>query len=379
MMQTYRAEVIGSLLRPDYLKQARAAAQEGRIGPAELKWVEDRAVDEAVAQQEAAGVDVVTDGELRRSIFVGPLTDAVDGFGPADEPIGAQSRWTRDGGGPLPTQRRSYVIRGKLRRRRSLAAEEFTYLRGRARRPAKITLPSPLMLALLWSPKYSTEAYADPFDLFADAVDIIRGEVRELRELGCTYIQIDAPELATLVDPATREQSYSKQGVSPERLLDEGIELLNAVADAPGVTFGMHLCRGNNAGAWMASGGYEAISKQVFRRASRYDIFLLEYDTARAGGFEPLADVPSDKKVVLGLVSTKTDELESKEVLIERVNEAARFFPREQLAISTQCGFASIAAGNPIRQETQPAKLKLVADTARQVWASSHQSRSAGQ
>ena len=370
--------MIGSLLRPAYLKAARAAAQEGRISPAELKWVEDRAVDEAVAQQEAAGVDVVTDGELRRSVFLGPLTDVVDGFGTVDGPIGGQSRWTSATGGPVSPARRVNVIRGKLRRRRSLAAEEFTYLRGRARRPIKVTLPSPLMLALLWSPKYSVDAYPDPFELFADAVDLIRGEVRELRELGCAYIQIDAPELGTLVDPATREQEYAKQGVSPERMLDEGIEMLNSVADAPGVTFGMHLCRGNNAGAWMAAGGYEAISKQVFRKAKRYDIFLLEYDSARAGTFDPLSDVPSDKRVVLGLVSTKTDELESPDALLARVDEAARFFPREQMAISTQCGFASVAAGNPIRAETQSAKLKLVADTARRAWASSIRSKRAG-
>jgi 5-methyltetrahydropteroyltriglutamate--homocysteine methyltransferase len=370
-MNFCRADVVGSLLRPAWLKEARAAAQEGRISPQELKWVEDRAIDEALAQQEALGLEVVTDGELRRSIFIAPLIDVVDGFGPVDEPIGSQRFWRTGQGDPAQLPARRFAIRSKLRRRRSLAAEEFTYLRARARRSIKVTLPSPLMLALLWSPKYSRDAYADPFQLFADAVDIIRDEVRELRDLGCTYLQIDAPELATLVDPATRKGAYEDQGVSVERMLGEGIDMLNSIADAPGVTFGLHMCRGNNAGMWMAAGGYESISKQVFQRAKSYDIFLLEYDSPRAGNFEPLADLPADKRVVLGLVSTKTDQRESPDELLARIEEAARFFPREQMALSTQCGFASNASGNPIRPETQPAKLKLVVETACRAWPES--------
>jgi 5-methyltetrahydropteroyltriglutamate--homocysteine methyltransferase len=375
-LQAIRAEVIGSLLRPGWLKDARTALQEGRITPAEFKSVEDRAVDEAVAQQEAAGVDIITDGELRRSSFLGPLTDAVDGYGPINERIGAQSQWkTKQGEHQVPP--RMVTILSKLRRRRSNAAEEFSYLRARANRTIKVTLPSPLMMALLWSPKHSRAVYPDPFQLFSDAVDIIRSEVRELAELGCTYIQIDAPELATLVDPNTRQRSFEDQGVPAERLLDEGIEMLNSVACAPGVTFGLHLCRGNNAGAWMASGGYESISKQVFRGAKAFDIFLLEYDSPRAGNFEPLADLPSDKRVVLGLISTKTDSLEAQDELIARIDEAARFFPRDRMALSTQCGFASVAAGNPIRPETQPAKLRLVADTAHRAWPTSENARTA--
>jgi 5-methyltetrahydropteroyltriglutamate--homocysteine methyltransferase len=367
-MNFHRADVVGSLLRPAWLKEARAAAQEGRISKQEFKWIEDRAVDEALAEQEALGLEVVTDGELRRSGFLAPLLDVVEGLGPVDEPIGAQGRWKSDQPGRPQPPPRAFAIRFKLRRKRSLAAEEFTYLRAKARRSIKVTLPSPLMLALLWSPKYSRDAYADPFRLFADAVDIIRDEVRELRELGCAYVQIDAPELATLVDPATRKEAYEEQGISVERMLGEGIDMLNSVAAAPGITFGLHMCRGNNAGMWMASGGYESISKQVFQRAKSYDIFLLEYDTPRAGTFEPLADLPSDKRAVLGLVSTKTDRLESPDELLARIDEAARFFPREQMALSTQCGFASIASGNPIRPETQPAKLKLVVETARRAW-----------
>jgi 5-methyltetrahydropteroyltriglutamate--homocysteine methyltransferase len=352
-MPPYRAEVIGSLLRPVWLKQARNATHNGSLSTAEFKRTEDRAVDQAIAQQEGVGVDVITDGELRRSSFLGPLIDVVDGLGPTGDVIEAQRFW-RGPGSEAPSSGPRFAVTGRLLRRRSLAAEEFTYLRARARKPTKVTLPSPLMLALLWSPKYSAAAYPDPFRLFADAVDLMRNEVRELKALGCEYIQIDAPELATLVDPATREQAYEAQGISTGRLLDEGIDMLNAVADAPGVTFGLHLCRGNNAGKWMSSGGYESISKQVFQRAQRYHIFLLEYDDARSGNFEPLSDVPRDKTVVLGLVSTKSDELETSEELAVRINNAARFFPKEQLALATQCGFASVLDGIPSAPRRSP-------------------------
>jgi 5-methyltetrahydropteroyltriglutamate--homocysteine methyltransferase len=156
--------------------------------------------------------------------------------------------------------------------------------------------------------------------------------------------------------------------VSPERMLGEGIELLDAVADTPGITYGLHLCRGNNAGRWMSEGGYDLIAKQVFRRATAYDVLLLEYDDQRSGSFEPLAEVPGDKIVVLGLVSTKSNALESADALQARIDEASRFVPRDQLALSTQCGFASVAQGNPITEESQRAKLQLVVDVARGTW-----------
>ena len=363
-MPIYRAEVIGSMLRPAWLKQARLDYGADRLSTAQFKQIEDRAVDEAIALQQDCGVDVITDGEMRRSGFVAPLTDYVDGF----EPLGLDTRrWHT----PLGTETDLVVpvtITGKLRRRRSLAAEEFSYARARATRPLKVTLPSPLMLSLRYSPEFSSAAYPDPFELFADATAILRDEVRELASLGCEYIQIDAPEIATLVDPATRKNVYESHGISPERMLGEGIEMIDAVADAPGVTFGLHLCRGNNAGHWMAAGGYEVIAKQVFQRARRYAIFLLEYDGSRAGSFAALKDLPSDKLVVLGLVSTKTDAMEASAALADRVREAAQYFPFDQMGLSTQCGFASVAAGNPIRPETQQAKLRLVTETARRIW-----------
>jgi 5-methyltetrahydropteroyltriglutamate--homocysteine methyltransferase len=364
MAPIYRAEVVGSLLRPPWLKQARLDFAADRLSTAQFKQLEDRAVDAALALQAACGVDVVTDGEMRRSGFVAPLTDYVDGF----EALGLDTRrWH------TPAAREidlvvPVTVTGKLRRRRALAAEEFTYARARAAGPLKVTLPSPLMLALRYSPEFSAAAYPDPFALFADAVDLLRQEVRELQGLGCEYIQIDAPEIATLVDPATRRNVYETHGVAPERMLGEGIEMLDAVADTSGITFALHLCRGNNAGHWMSAGGYDAISQQVFKRATRYAIFLLEYDSARAGSFEPLADVPSDKMVVLGLISSKSSELEDLAALVSRIEQAARYYPLDQLALSTQCGFASVVAGNPLTPDAQEAKLKLVAAAARQIW-----------
>jgi 5-methyltetrahydropteroyltriglutamate--homocysteine methyltransferase len=365
MTTVYRADTVGSLLRPPYLKEARQAWQAGQLPTVEFKQIEDRAVDAAITLQEAVGLEIVTDGEMRRLVFTGTLTEAVDGLSSIPTPAW---RWH----GPTPQDdmdfRAPVSVTGKIRRRRSLATEEFAYARAKASKPLKMTLPSPLMLALFWSPEHSPAAYSDPFVLFADAVDILRQEVRELAGLGCQYIQIDAPELATLVDESQRHATYEARGISPERMLGEGIEMLNAVADAPGVTFGLHLCRGNNEGHWMSQGGYEVISKQVFQRATKYDIFLLEYDDWRSGSFAPLADIPHDKTVVLGLVSTKKSALEPAEGIIARIEEASRYFAREHLALSTQCGFASVIGGNPITEAAQDAKLRLVVDVARRVW-----------
>ena len=299
MALLYRADTIGSLLRPAYLHEARQTWHAGQLSLPEFKRVEDRAVNEAIALQEAAGLEVVTDGEMRRLLFTGTLTEAIDGLESVPGPS-----WQWHGQKPEDDMmfQAPVCVTGKIRRRRSLATEEFAYARGRTEKLLKITLPSPLMLALFWSPEHSTAAYTDPFALFADAVDILRQEIRELADLGCQYIQVDAPELATLVDASQRQSTYEARGISPERMLGEGVEMLNAIADAPGVTFGLHMCRGNNAGHWMSQGGYEAISKQVFQQATRYDIILLEYDDWRSGSFEPLADIPRDKTVVLGLV-----------------------------------------------------------------------------
>jgi len=362
-----RAEVIGSLLRPGSLMEARKARAAGQISIRRFKEIEDSSVEEALHLQEEAGIDAVTDGEMRRAIFLGPLMD----FGEGLAPVSSETfHWkTKEG----ETEKQAdwpnpYSVVGKIRRTRSLTTEEYVYARARTKKPIKVTLPSPLLLTLAWSRKLSAGAYPDPFGLFWDAADLLRQEVRDLAAVGCEYIQIDAPEFAQSVGDSIMSRQFAERGVTLERMLSEGVAVLNAIADCPGVTFGLHTCRGNLRGHWLAEGGYEEISKAIFKRATGYSIFLLEYDDWRSGSFEPLRDVPSDKRIVLGLVSTKRETMETADALLERINEAARFFPREQLAISPQCGFASIVDGNPISEPTQKAKLRLVGEVARRAW-----------
>jgi len=354
-----KADVVGSLLRPSELLDARGQWLAGTLATSAYKEIEDDAVDRALALQERCGLDAVTDGEMRRMFFTGVVTDAIEGV---ELTPGQTTSWHgNDHDSEILDIQLPVAVTGKLRRRRSLATEEFAYARGRTDRVLKVTLPSPLMLSYFWAPDKSTSAYNDPFAMFADAAEIIRAEAEELASLGCCYIQLDAPELITLADP-TQAQYFANLGIDPERMLTEGVDLINGCADVPGVEFAMHLCRGNNQGKWLAEGGYEAVSRKVFPRARNIDAFALEYDSPRAGSFEALRDVPDDRRVILGLISTKNDVVEDKATAVARVAEAARHFPRDQLAVSTQCGFASEQSGNPISEATQAAKLALVAE-----------------
>jgi len=362
-----RSDVVGSLLRPPALKAARDRMERGEISPAALKQVEDRAVDEAVRLQEAAGLDVLTDGELRRYAFFGHLIDALDGF---DKFGGWAIPFHNEAGERLVFKRP--VVVEKLRWRRSMCTEELVYLRARTTRPVKVALISSQQAAAYYDPEKSAGAYPTRDAYLADIVDLTRREVEELVRLGCTYIQIDAPQYAALLDPELRE-GYRQRGSDPDRLIDACIEMDNAVIGAamgrhPEVTFGLHICRGNNQSMFYASGGYEPIAR-VFTR-SRFQRFLLEYDDRRSGGFEPLRAMPDDRTVVLGLVTTKHPRLETVDELRARVAEAARFVPLERLALSPQCGFASTMEGNRITPETQQAKLHRVAEAARLIWGS---------
>ncbi|WUI04124.1 cobalamin-independent methionine synthase II family protein [Spirillospora sp. NBC_00431] len=364
MTHRYPAQVIGSLLRPSYLMEARNSFANGEASATDLKQAEDRAVDQLIGMQEAAGLDIITDGEMRRSVYFGPLVDAVDGI----DRVESQVLPFRDQSGPNPVDIRT-AITGKMKRRHSVVAEEYVYARARARKPLKVTVPSPMMVWTVWSAQHSTGAYSDPFEACADAVDVIRAEVLELARLGCTYIQVDAAETGALVDPRIQEWSASVQGMSAERMLTEGVEMIDAcVADVPGVHFGLHLCRGNAPGVWLSEGGYDEIASEVFSRTPHFDTYLLEYDDDRSGSFQALSAVPDDKQVVLGLVSSKREELESAESLHSRISEAGKYFPQEQMALSTQCGFASGIDGNPISDRTQEAKLRRVAEVAHSVW-----------
>jgi 5-methyltetrahydropteroyltriglutamate--homocysteine methyltransferase len=360
-MTTYRSDVVGSLLRPPYLVEARDALGAGRLSPSGFKRIEDRAVDEAVALQEAAGLDVVTDGELRRYAFFGHLIEALGGF----DKLGGWAIPFHDAEGGELVFKRPVVVE-KLRWRRSMCAEELVYLRARTARATKVTLISTQQAAAYYDPEKSKGAYPTRDAYLADVVDFTRREVEELVRLGGTYVQIDAPQYAALLDPALRE-GYRQRGSDPDRLIDACIEMDNAViGHHPGITFGLHVCRGNNQSMFYASGGYEPIAR-VFSK-SRFQRFLLEYDDQRSGGFEPLRAVPEDREVVLGLVTTKKPRLESVDELRRRIDEAAAFIPLERLALSPQCGFASTMAGNRISPEDQRLKLHRVAETARLVW-----------
>jgi 5-methyltetrahydropteroyltriglutamate--homocysteine methyltransferase len=332
--------------------------------PADFKATEDRAVDEAIALQEEAGIDAITDGEQRRYAFFGHLIDSVDGF----DKFGGWAIPFRDESGEELVFKRPVVVE-KLRWRRSMCGEEWTYLRARTRRVGKVTLISAQQAAAYYDPEKSAGAYPTREAYLADIVDLTRREIEELGRLGCTYVQIDAPQYAALLDPDIRE-GFRKRGADPDKLIDSSIELDNAIiAGHEGMTFGIHICRGNNQSKFYASGGYEPIAR-VFTQ-THFDRLLLEYDDERSGGFEPLQHVPEDRVVVLGLVTTKKPRLEPADELKQRIEEASAFVPLGRLALSPQCGFASTSEGNRISHADQRAKLELVAATAAEVWRTS--------
>ena len=358
---TIRSEVVGSLLRPDELKVAREQLAVGTLTAAEFKSLEDRAVDEAVQRQEAAGLDVVTDGEMRRYAFFGHMIEALAGF----DKHGGWAVPFRDERGEQLVFKRPVVVE-RLRWRRSMCGEEFAYLRARATKPTKVTLISTQQAAAYYDPTRSAGAYPTRDAFLADVVDFTRREVEELVRLGCTYIQIDAPQYAALLDAELRE-GYRARGSDPDRLIDACIEMDNAVIGShPGITFALHICRGNNQSKFYASGGYAPIAR-VFSR-SRFQRFLLEYDDERSGDFEPLREVPPDREIVLGLLTTKKPRLESVEELRRRIEAATKYVPLERLALSPQCGFASTLEGNRVTPSDQWTKLARVAETARLVW-----------
>jgi len=269
MAHVYRADTIGSLLRPPYLKLAREQFEAGQLEPAAHIQIEDRAVDQAIAMQEGVGLDVVTDGELRRHTFIDQLTEQVEGLSPDSGDSGHIPVPFHDEAGQLKSVFTIPLsVTDKLRRRRMMTTEEYAYARARARRPVKVTLPSPLMLFLVWSPRRSRDAYPDPFEMFADGLRLMKEEAGELARMGCRYIQVDAPDFGQLVDPAQRD-AWERAGISVDRVFSEGADMLNELAGVSGVSFGLHLCRGNYDSDWISTGTYETISKQLFQRATR--------------------------------------------------------------------------------------------------------------
>lgn len=367
-MITAHTDVVGSMLRPPELLKAREHLAAGSITPAAFKRIEDRAVDQAVALQEKAGIDVITDGEMRRLSFQSGLTDAVEGFSEVTLDAFLWGDWHSETFGDKAIARPSELaVTGKLKRRRFMAAEDFTYLRARAMKIPKVTLTSPSLYASIWSGQRSRDVYPTLDDFLSDVVAIYRDEVAELVRLGCTYIQLDAPHYPLLIEPRWRD-FYVAQGWTLERWLAHGLELDNAVIDGhPGITFSMHLCRGNQMSRWLVEGSYEPIAREVFQR-THVNRLLLEYDDERSGSFEPLQQVPRDKMVVLGLVTTKTPRRETVDELERRIDQASQYFPRERLALSTQCGFSTSVVGNNISVDDERLKLETIAQTAQRVW-----------
>lgn len=362
-----RTDVVGSLLRPPALLEARRQLEAGALSLAAFKQVEDRAVDDALRLQEEAGVEVVTDGEMRRLSFQSQLPAAVDGFGEWDINAFLWGEWHSDELGDLAVDRPPIAVIGPLRRRRSLSSEEFAYARGRTDRVLKVTLPSPSLFANFYDPERSRDAYPTLEAFLADVAEILRDEVEELVELGATYIQLDAPHYPLLLDEWYRA-FYESRGWPAERWLDFGSELDNLVmGDHAGVTFGFHLCRGNQASRWLVAGGYDWLAERLFGRI-RAQRLLLEYDDARSGGFEPLAHVADDAICVLGLVTTKTPRRETVAELAGRIREAAGVLPLERLALSPQCGFSTSVVGNSLTLDDERAKLATIAETAAEVW-----------
>ena len=359
----FRAEHIGSLLRPPELLAKRRQFEAGEATAGELKAVEDRCIEAAVRLQERVGLDVVTDGEYRRLIYFGHFPAAVSGFTDME----AELEFTDERG-----RRMKYttpVVTGKLRRLRGIATDEFAYVRSLTDRTPKVTLPSPCSQHFFrWREGVSERAYPRLDEFFADVAAVYRQELAALGELGATYLQLDDVSLPMLCDAAARER-FRQRGNDPSAILDAYIEVVNeSVRDRPpGMVVGIHMCRGNNQGRWLGEGGYDFVAEQVFDQLN-VDVFFLEYDSPRAGSFAPLRYMPDDKHVVLGLVTTKRPELESAGDLKRRIEEASAYVPVERLGISPQCGFASTAPGNPVSPADQEAKLRLVCQVAEEVW-----------
>jgi 5-methyltetrahydropteroyltriglutamate--homocysteine methyltransferase len=373
-----RTDVVGSLLRPAVVKEARVAFDDGKISEAALRAIEDEAVREAVRLQEDIGLDVVTDGEMRRLNFQDSFGASVEGYDANRSTLKVYEqrvegsapgqRWDiaqMHHAGTAVSHRRPAKTRLKLAH--NIPLEEYRFVGKAAKRPAKVSLIGPDRIAQRFEYESSTAVYRDLDAFVADVVAIERQIVTSLVEAGCRYVHIDAPGFTAYVDEPTMVQMRAR-GEDPMRNFSRSLKAEAAViANYPGVTFGIHLCRGNQRSMWHREGTYDAIAERLFNELP-HDRFLLEYDSPRAGSFEPLRFVPKGRVVVLGLVSTKVPELETVDDLKRRIDEASKFIPLDQLAISPQCGFASDVVGNLLGPDEQKRKLEVVVETARAVW-----------
>jgi len=372
-----RTDVVGSLLRPSHLKQAYADHDAGKITAEELRRIEDEAIGHAVRLQEEIGLEVVTDGEFRRLNFQDSFAASVSGFDARTADLSFVESLSREGkplqrwdpyhvaDGAAILQRRP--VSQKLRLQRNLPLEEYMFVSSVAQRPAKVTLVGPDRISQRFDYQNSKSIYWSIEDFIADVARIEREMIRGLVDAGCRYVQIDAPSYTAYVDAPSLDEMKAR-GEDPVKNLMRSVnadnEILRLFDD---VTFGIHLCRGNQRSMWHREGSYDAIAEMLFTEL-RHDRLLLEYDSPRAGTFAPLRFVPKGKVVVLGLVSTKVPEIETVDDLRRRIDAAAKYLPLEQLAISPQCGFASDVVGNLVSEDDQKRKLEVVVETARQVW-----------
>lgn len=359
----FRAEHIGSLLRPEALKTARADFDVGRLPLDELRRIEDEHIVDVVRLQEEVGLKSISDGEFRRLIYFGHFPEAVSGFTQMTSELDF-----KDAEGN-PMKYTTPVVTGKIRRERGIATGEYQFLKSHTKQTPKVTLPSPCSQHYFrWRDGISDKAYPDIEEFFADVATVYREEIAELAAMGAVNIQLDDVSLPLLCDARQREQ-FKARGYDPDEWVGTYIEMNNqGLKGRPAhVAVGIHLCRGNNQGKWLGEGGYDYVAERMFNDLD-VDYLCMEYDSPRAGSFEPLRFMPRSKTVVLGLISSKSPEMENPDDIKRRIDEATRFIPLENLALSPQCGFASTAPGNPITPDIQRAKLELVVSIARDVW-----------
>lgn len=359
----YRAEHIGSLLRPASIPEAFRAYKRGELDETGLTKAREDAIRDVVKMQEDVGLQSVTDGEFRRTTYISHFVESCDGldFRPSS------FRFHDISGNDHEFLAPACV--GKIKRSKALSAVEFEFLKSVTKSTIKSTYASPATMHFLGGAQDpDPEFYCNEEDLFADIATAYDEDIADISDRGACYITLDDVPFPMLCDPAIRGQ-LEKLGKDPERLVDQYIELTNAsFASAPSdMTVGFHMCRGNLKGTWLSEGSYQAVSEKLFKNLD-VDVFFLEFDTERAGGFEPLSAMPDDKIVVLGLVSSKVPELESKIALHARIKEAQKYVDLERLALSPQCGFSSAIIGNPVTRDDQLAKLNLVVEVAREVW-----------
>ena len=363
MPALFRADHIGSFLRPAALLEARRSAS-----PDQLRLLEDQHIQRVLAKQKELGFEAATDGEFRRRNFMSDFTDAVEGF----DLSGAVGRtWQAGQTTGATVSDVTGIVTSKLRQVRPLTGHELPFLKAHSPLPIKMTLPSATQFpAISFKSGVTDKIYKDHSALLWDIVEIMKRDLSKLSSDGVKYIQIDAPRYSYYMDPKWQAWIKTELKVDPAAALNEAVSADNAcflAARNDGVTLGIHLCRGNNRSHWYAEGGYDSIAEKLFGTLE-VDRFLLEYDDERSGTFEPLRFVPKGKTVVLGLVSSKVPRMEDADVLAKRIEEASKYVPLENLALSPQCGFASTAEGSLLSEDQQWSKLKLVAETARHVW-----------